>query len=263
MDRIEGEAVSAHWRHAADDELSVAIANVADYTGAGRDALRQELLRRRLDPSVARDLAHASRLATLKTAVRLERAFAGVSMVVLALGMLLFVAVLNGEPPVDTFETFTIVSAMVGLPFVVWFRQAYANLRLVGLRQTVHEPGWAIGAWFVPVVNLWRPFRMMNELWVKSSMPNEPHATQQTWRAIPALWWIVFVSWRVPDGVAFVMAIPVNQAFVRASQALSLVAGGLALYLIWQISRRQQQLPSSLPVAPLPEEVRSWMEGRV
>ncbi|WBA42641.1 DUF4328 domain-containing protein [Hymenobacter canadensis] len=48
--------------------------------------------------------------------------------------------------------------------FLQWFRRAYLNLRLAG-RWPEHTDGWAVGAWFVPFLNLVRPYTIMKEIW--------------------------------------------------------------------------------------------------
>lgn len=58
-----------------------------------------------------------------------------------------------------------IISAVT---FIMWFRRAYHNLQLAG-ETTKYENGWAAGAWFVPFLNLYRPYEMMKELFVKSN----------------------------------------------------------------------------------------------
>jgi Domain of unknown function (DUF4328) len=49
--------------------------------------------------------------------------------------------------------------------FIRWLRAAYRNADVVapGLRRYGH--GWAIGAWFVPFLNLWRPKQIVNDVW--------------------------------------------------------------------------------------------------
>jgi Domain of unknown function (DUF4328) len=52
-----------------------------------------------------------------------------------------------------------------GILFIRWLRAAYRNADVVapGLRRYKH--GWAIGAWFVPFLNLWRPKQIVNDVW--------------------------------------------------------------------------------------------------
>jgi len=48
--------------------------------------------------------------------------------------------------------------------FIRWFRRAYYNLHQVENRLS-HTEGWASGGWFVPLANLWIPYRIMMELY--------------------------------------------------------------------------------------------------
>jgi hypothetical protein len=48
--------------------------------------------------------------------------------------------------------------------FILWFRRAYYNLHIKLDHLSLSE-GWAAGSWFVPIVNLFRPFQIMKELY--------------------------------------------------------------------------------------------------
>jgi len=48
--------------------------------------------------------------------------------------------------------------------FIQWFRRAYYNLHL-RVNHLSHTEGWAAGSWFVPIVNLYRPYQIMKELY--------------------------------------------------------------------------------------------------
>lgn len=49
-----------------------------------------------------------------------------------------------------------------------WFWRAYANLHQK-IKPLAHYPLWAFGAWFVPFVNLYRPYQIMKELYVETA----------------------------------------------------------------------------------------------
>lgn len=54
------------------------------------------------------------------------------------------------------------------ITFILWFRRAYYNLHQ--LTDYLSQPeGWAAGAWFVPIVCLFRPYQIMKELFLKSA----------------------------------------------------------------------------------------------
>lgn len=57
-----------------------------------------------------------------------------------------------------------IISAII---FIRWFRRAYFNLhQLFGTMD--HTEGWAAGAWFVPIISLFRPYQIMKEMYQKT-----------------------------------------------------------------------------------------------
>jgi len=49
--------------------------------------------------------------------------------------------------------------------FIRWFRRAYYNLHRIPGANPQFEEGWAAGAWFVPILNWFRPCQIMNEIW--------------------------------------------------------------------------------------------------
>lgn len=55
-----------------------------------------------------------------------------------------------------------------GVTFIMWFRRAYYNLNQLTYNNLEHSDGWAAGCWFVPFINLYRPYKMMKEMYVKT-----------------------------------------------------------------------------------------------
>jgi hypothetical protein len=51
-----------------------------------------------------------------------------------------------------------------GITFIQWFRRAYFNLHLK-VNHLSQTEGWAAGSWFVPFINLYRPYQIMVELY--------------------------------------------------------------------------------------------------
>ena len=90
---------------------------------------------------------------------------------------------------------FMIVYIISAVTFIQWFRRAYYNLhqRVNHLSQT---EGWAAGSWFVPIVNLYRPYQIMKELYqetkellVKKGVSlNENFATDSV-----GWWWTLWI----------------------------------------------------------------------
>lgn len=68
---------------------------------------------------------------------------------------------------------------------LVWIYRAHSNLSFLGAK-TDYSPGWAVGWFFVPVANLFKPYNAMKQLWQAS---HSLSAWKET--MIPALlpWW--------------------------------------------------------------------------
>jgi len=82
-----------------------------------------------------------------------------------------------------------------GIFFIRWFRRAYFNLHLVA-KSLTHSEGWAAGAWFVPILNLFRPYEIMKELYQEtdiylSKKKVSPKVNLST--NVVSLWWTLYV----------------------------------------------------------------------
>ena len=49
--------------------------------------------------------------------------------------------------------------------FLFWFHRVQKNLPALGGRELKYTPGWAVGGFFVPFLNLVRPIQVMREVW--------------------------------------------------------------------------------------------------
>ena len=93
--------------------------------------------------------------------------------------------------PYETAENAIVIALLGGLvvaavSFLFWFRRAYGNAQALGLRGA-HSPGWAVGAWFVPILNLFRPAQIAFEMWRHAGKD----LTGPT--SIVGLWWTGFL----------------------------------------------------------------------
>lgn len=90
-----------------------------------------------------------------------------------------------------------VASIMSLVTFVVWFYRARVNADGHGWRQR-WSAGWAIGAWFIPVLDLYCRFQIMADIW-RAGLP--PPA----WRkraVLPGTWWACFVLQPIVTGQA-------------------------------------------------------------
>ncbi|WP_331767762.1 DUF4328 domain-containing protein [Embleya sp. NBC_00896] len=108
-----------------------------------------------------------------------------------------------GGDPHNTGEAVTLLWRLSAIPylalivvFLIWFHHARANIDTYPDRRTrTLSPGWSIGGWFCPVVNLWFPMLITRDIW-RASDPHPPHPEASTRGGLPLVWawWATFVS---------------------------------------------------------------------
>jgi hypothetical protein len=86
------------------------------------------------------------------------------------------------------------LSALTAIAFIGWLWVATANVRNAGARVR-HAPGWALGSWLVPILNLWRPKQMVDDVW-RASMPGVPPGIDLRFVRKPVVvtaWWAAYL----------------------------------------------------------------------
>ncbi len=129
---------------------------------------------------------------------------------------------------------FVIAAALIAFTYRV-----YANARALGAQNLPYSPGWAIGAWFVPIVNLYRPIRVLQAVW-RSSDPALPPGAGNQWQSrtrsvLLAMWWAAFL-------VGVCLRVILNAAVENASDEGTLAAArpasawGIANDSVWVVA---------------------------
>ncbi|GAA2241886.1 hypothetical protein GCM10010145_05010 [Streptomyces ruber] len=87
-------------------------------------------------------------------------------------------------------QSFSMLAA--GIVFLVWFHRVRVNAEVFAPAGHRKKRGWAVGGWFVPVVNLWFPRRIALDTWDASGSWNapRPHGLVDAWWA---LWLVTLV----------------------------------------------------------------------
>jgi hypothetical protein len=79
-------------------------------------------------------------------------------------GFQLIVLLLDG-----TVSIFTLIILIVTvIVFLIWQHRAYNNLPPLGVPSPDFSSGWVVGSWFVPFLNLFRPYQIMKYIRGKS-----------------------------------------------------------------------------------------------
>lgn len=78
--------------------------------------------------------------------------------------------------------------------FIRWLHRAYANIVPLGAQYPRYSTGTAIWSWFVPILNLWRPKQVINDVW-RASDPEASPDQGDTWqREEPPIFYAVWVD---------------------------------------------------------------------
>ncbi|MFI1416519.1 DUF4328 domain-containing protein [Streptomyces sp. NPDC020731] len=114
-------------------------------------------------------------------------------------------------------------SLLCAVLFVTWFFLMRRRTGLLAPDRFRMGPGWAIGAWFIPVANLWLPYRVAVDMWGACS----PLPTEGESHRVPM--WPVNLWWGLFAGTALLG----RYAAARFDKADSLaeISDAVALYL--------------------------------
>ncbi|MER6124409.1 DUF4328 domain-containing protein [Streptomyces sp. NPDC001795] len=96
--------------------------------------------------------------------------------------------------------------------------------------------GWAIGAWFTPVINLWRPRRITLEMMRASS----PDAASGVGTGLINAWWAAWVAqWAAPS-IGVITGQTYSLAFRVLSEALPVLAAVLVVIVVQRLTALQR-----------------------
>lgn len=147
---------------------------------------------------------------------------------------------------VDTQATVSgLVAIATTVAFIFWYYGAYGNLRWLR-GQTKWTQSWAIWGWIVPIINLFLPYRIMQELQPES--PTDSAASKK-WHRVLITWWglslvasiVSLTMWFAEPSRSFVYVFA-----ALAADAANLVSSVLAILLVRRVTKHQDaRLPAA------------------
>ncbi len=144
--------------------------------------------------------------------------------------------------------------ALSGVSFLAWLWRARVNsARICDAPQRLRIR-WAVGAWFVPLGNLWLPQMVLADLW-RASRPDTPPRGADL-RTVPAskliaLWWGLFVAMHAVDLFAVnLLTVDSSVQTFRSVFTANAISGGLAVL-------------SAVAVLAVMRRVDRWQTSRV
>ncbi len=152
------------------------------------------------------------------------------------------------------------------IAFCMWVHRASKNLAALNVVGQRFSPGWSVGWWFVPIMNLFRPYQVIREICRGSHL----QATRQdslAWRDVPpsailGWWWGIWIvsnfidagvlrAWRSDD--ISPEDLLTADYFSLVGDGLTIVAAMMAFLLVRGITSNQdaKHLNLSLPSSRL------------
>ena len=141
------------------------------------------------------------------------------------------------------------------IAFLAWFSRAYRNLGRLGVAGLRYTPGWALGAWFVPILNLFRPKQVANDIW-RATDPRQ-HDTGWHGRDVsPWLqwWWALWVAGGIFGNQAAFAQIEAKtvsaqlraSSFAIVADVLFALSAALAIAVVSAVTVRQEARAQAL-----------------
>jgi hypothetical protein len=139
-----------------------------------------------------------------------------------------------------------------GIFFICWFRRAYYNLHLK-IEYLKYGEGWAAGAWFTPILCLFRPYEIMKELYRETDRiltEKSPGYASKNNGTLMGLWWALWITSSLAGNFLFrssintqtVDGLIVNTVVDMALSLIGVPLGFLAIKLVKDYSNMETAL---------------------
>ena len=118
----------------------------------------------------------------------------------------------------------------IALAFIAWLHRSRINVRAFGCRRFRYSRTWAIIGFFIPILNFFRPYQVVSEVWRAS----DPRAveTPVAWIPMPVsryvlAWWVMFLASAFLEiqAVGLVMHSGVTVEYLFAARIIGVLAG--------------------------------------
>jgi hypothetical protein len=159
----------------------------------------------------------------------------------------------DGTPSSDFASVGLSAFILTTVVFLFFFHRAYSNLAVLGPGEQRWSTGWSVGSWFIPILNLFRPKQIANDIWRGSDpdLPREVSAVGWQDGRIPALlfglWWALWLitNWAgIAASGGSTETIPdLKDQSIRylISDTTDLIAALLCAAVVAAVTRRQDE----------------------
>jgi len=131
----------------------------------------------------------------------------------------------------------------------MWMYRAYQNLEAVEVKGLRHTPAAAIYYWFIPIVAIFKPFAVMDDIYAASEHRGSSRVDMSSFKrpAYMMIWWLGFVFGNmcanVTNGKLLQETYPDVVLGISTLSSMLLIASGVCyIRLIGEVTREQEGL---------------------
>ena len=126
--------------------------------------------------------------------------------------------------------------------FCVWVRRANMNAEDLVPSGLEFTPGWAVGWFFVPFANLYKPYQVVAEIYRASNPDSDP----DYWKIseVPSfipLWWVSYIAFNVVRNVNSRIPAGQGEGLTVAEFALGCFSAAMVVVVVRSIDRLQRK----------------------
>jgi hypothetical protein len=145
--------------------------------------------------------------------------------------------------PSEDFAAVGLAAFLVtSIVFLVFFHRAYSNLTVLGPSERRYGTGWSVGSWFIPILNIFRPKQIANDIWRGSDGSPVPVIFHWWW----AFWLLGGFAEFGYDKQAGTIAEAKTVVIVQAIGEVMVVAAALTGAAVVRLITRRQHLRANL-----------------
>ena len=112
----------------------------------------------------------------------------------------------------------------------MWIHRAHSNLQDAGIELET-SPGWAVGWYFIPIANLFKPFQAMRELWTESHGAQDSYAAEAP--STLGIWWGCWIIGNILGNVSTRMSMMGDGSNLQVALVLAIVSSVITIASAW------------------------------
>jgi hypothetical protein len=144
------------------------------------------------------------------------------------------------------FVALLFIAALVvaGFLFLRWTYLAYKNLVAFGTNGLMYTPGFAVGYFFIPIVNIYKPVQVFIEIWNASDPAYLQGSSEWRKAKVPGVipfWWLSWLIWNILSDLASKPELSHDEIGQFAAVIFFAISSILAIQVVRGITTRQEE----------------------